>query len=43
MEKALIRWDRVFTTVSGDGQPQSYNIVNRIGRIWYFLEKKKKR
>jgi signal peptidase I len=19
-----IRWDRVFTTVSGDGQPQSY-------------------
>jgi signal peptidase I len=25
MEKALIKYDgRVFTTVSGDGQPQSY-------------------
>jgi signal peptidase I len=42
-----IRWDRVFTTVSGDGQPQSYfNIFNRIGRFFvgeYFGKKKRKK
>jgi signal peptidase I len=31
-----IRWNRVFTTVSGDGQPQSYlQFLNRIGRIFF--------
>jgi signal peptidase I len=42
-----IRWNRVFTTVSGDGQPQSYlQFLNRIGRIFfgeYFLEKRKEK
>jgi hypothetical protein len=30
--------DRVFTTVSGDGQPQSYlQYFNRIGRIFLLV------
>jgi signal peptidase I len=42
-----IRWDRVFTTVSGEGQPQSYfNIFNCISSLFvgeYFGKKKRKK
>jgi signal peptidase I len=31
-----VRWDRVFTTVSGDGQPQSYFIYFLIALALYF-------
>jgi signal peptidase I len=42
-----IRWDRVFTTVSGDGQPQSYLQYFLIALAVFFLlvnilEKKKR-
>jgi signal peptidase I len=40
-----IRWDRVFTTVSGDGQPQSYlQYFNRMAVFFvgeYFGKKEK--
>ena len=31
-----IRWDRMFTTVSGDGQPQSYFKIFLFALIAYF-------
>ena len=32
-----IRWDRVFTTVSGDGQPQSYFKLFLLGLVIFFV------
>lgn len=32
-----IRWDRVFTTVSGEGQPQSYFKLFLLGLIFFFV------
>ena len=32
-----IRWDRVFTTVSGDGQPQSYFKLFLLGLVVFFV------
>ncbi|WP_144893252.1 signal peptidase I [Flavobacterium tiangeerense] len=32
-----IRWDRVFTTVSGEGQPQSYFQLFLIGLVVFFI------
>jgi signal peptidase I len=43
-----IRWDRMFTTVSGDGQPQSYfryflfALITYFG-ISYFVRKRKEK
>jgi signal peptidase I len=32
-----IRWDRVFTTVSGEGQPQSYFKLFLLGLVIFFV------
>jgi signal peptidase I len=36
--KLGIRWDRVFTTVSGEGQPQSYFKYFLFALAAYFME-----
>jgi len=47
-EKGGVRWDRVFTTVGGDGEPKSYLrwFLIALGGYFiidYFLRRKKKK